>query len=190
MRFQPIFYTLYLAIALFTTESFAQKNIGGITIPQTLKAGNETLTLNGAGIREKYFFDLYVGALYLKTASSNAPQILDANEPVAIRLHIISDKITSKKMEESVREGFKKSTGNNTAPYQEKIDKLISAFKEDVKVGDIYDIIYTPAGGTKIYKNNTLKSEASGQDFKKVLFGIWLGSDPADEDLKKDMLGK
>ena len=29
-----------------------------------------------------------------------------------------------------------------------------------------------------------------GIDFKKGLFGIWLGEDPADSDLKKGLLGQ
>lgn len=189
MRNTWIFIFLLTLFPAVYNAAYSQKKVGGVTVPQTLpQSGN--LTLNGAGIREKYFFDLYVGALYLKSKSTDASQILSSNDPIGIRLHIISDKITSKKMEESVREGFTKSTGGNTTPYKDKIDKLISAFKEDVKVGDIYDIIYTPEGGTKVYKNNALKIHIQGQDFKKVLFGIWLGSSPVDSDLKSDMMGK
>jgi hypothetical protein len=53
----------------------------------------------------------------------------------------------------------------------------------------VYDLIYDPKGGLKIYKNTQLKSHISGLDFKKMLFSIWLGEDPADENLKKGMLG-
>jgi hypothetical protein len=35
-----------------------------------------------------------------------------------------------------------------------------------------------------------VKGTIAGYDFKKSLFSIWLGSKPADENLKKGMLGK
>jgi hypothetical protein len=44
--------------------------------------------------------------------------------------------------------------------------------------------------GTKIYKNSELKGTIPGLEFKKALFAIWLGSNPAQESLKNDMLGK
>ena len=82
------------------------------------------------------------------------------------------------------------STNGNTAPYKDNIDTFISVFKDNIKIGDVYDIIYTPEEGTKVYKNKELKSTVKGLDFKKVLFGIWLGNKPADKDLKTGMLGK
>lgn len=90
---------------------------------------------------------------------------------------------------EAVEEGFKKSTGGKQADYKNKIDKFKKAFSEEIKKGDVFDIVYT---GEKnfIYKNNTLKAEAEGLDFKKAVFGIWLGKEPADSDLKDGMLGE
>ena len=92
-------------------------------------------------------------------------------------------------MIEAVDEGFKKSTGGNTTPLKDKIEKFKNSFSDEIKKGDVFDIVYT---GEKIsvYKNNTLKSEIEGLDFKKAVFGIWLGNDPADSNLKDGMLGK
>ncbi len=93
-------------------------------------------------------------------------------------------------MKEATTEGFKNSTNGNTAPYQDKIDMFISVFKDNIKINDVYDLIYIPAEGTKVYKNKELKMTVKGLDFKKVLFGIWLGNKPADKGLKDLMLGK
>ena len=93
-----------------------------------------------------------------------------------------------KRMEEAVEEGFRKSTGGKQDTYKDKITQFEKAFKEPIKVGDIFDIVYT-AETIFVYKNNTLKAEVKGLDFKKAVFGIWLGNDPADTDLKEGMLG-
>ena len=41
-----------------------------------------------------------------------------------------------------------------------------------------------------MYKNGNKKGSIAGLEFKKALFGIWLGDKPADDDLKTGMLGK
>jgi hypothetical protein len=166
------------------------KEVGGINMPDTLAVGSDTLVLNGAGIRTKFFIKAYVGGLYVKQKSGDANAIINADAPMAIRLHITSKLITSEKMKEATLEGFQNSTKGNTAPYKDKIDTFIAVFKDNIKIGDVYDLIYIPGEGTKVYKNTELKSTAVGLDFKKVLFGIWLGDKPADKDLKALMLGK
>ena len=42
---------------------------------------------------------------------------------------------------------------------------------------------------TYLYKISEIRGEFSGLSFKQALFGIWLGDKPAQESLKKEMLG-
>jgi hypothetical protein len=179
--------TIILLISLFSVE--AQTKINGITFTDTYTAGKDKLVLNGGGTRVKYWMDMYVGGLYLTEKNKDAAAIVSANTSMAIKLTIVSGLISSSKMIEAVDEGFKKSTGGNTTPLKDKIEKFKNSFSDEIKKGDVFDIVYT---GEKIsvYKNNTLKSEIEGLDFKKAVFGIWLGNDPADSNLKDGMLGK
>lgn len=177
------------AILIMTSAGYA-KEVAGVNMPDSLTAGSDTLVLNGAGIRTKFFIKAYVGGLYLKQKNGDANAIINADEPMAIKLHMISKLITSDKMKEATLEGFENSTKGNTAPFKDKIDTFINVFAENIKINDVYDIIYTPADGIKVYKNKELKSTAKGLDFKKALFGIWLCDKPADKDLKKAMLAK
>lgn len=159
-------------------------------MPYTLKSEQNTLVINGAGIREKYFMDMYVGGLYLKAKKSDASAIMKADEAMAIRLHIVSGLITSEKMTTAVDEGFKNSTGGNVAPLSAKINQFKDVFKEKINKGDVYDLIYEPSIGVTIIKNGKTGATISGLDFKVALFGIWLCDKPADSGLKADMLGK
>ena len=143
------FLTLLL---LVSTLSFGAK-ISGIDMRDTLQNG---LILNGAGVRSKFFFDLYVGGLYLKQESSDASRIINKDEPMAIKLHITSSLITSEKMINATMEGFENSTKNNIKPLKKQIDKFVNVFKKEIKDGDIYDFIYTPQNGVKIYKNSNI----------------------------------
>jgi len=179
-------------LMLFCLVSVGQaKTVDGVNMPDTYTAGNNQLVLNGAGIREKWFLNLYIGGLYLPKPSSDAQAIINANEPQVIRLHIISSLISSSKMQSATMEGFENATHGNVAPIKKEVDQFIDFFKEDIDNGDIYDIVYLPGKGVEVYKNKKLVGTINGgMEFKKALFGIWLSDRPAQKDLKEAMLGK
>jgi len=189
MKKLPISLFLGLLMAL-SFQSHSQVKIKGVEVPAIIDTEKGKLLLNGAGVRTKYIFDLYVGALYLKEKNKDPKAIINQDAPQVIRMYIISDKITNKRMEETIKEGFEKATKGNTAPYKVKIDQLLQAFKEEIHNKDVIDITYIPGSGVKLYKNGKLKTQVEGLEFKKLLFTIWLGDEPADGDLKASMLGK
>ena len=177
-------------IVLMISPAAVAKQVGDVNLPDSLMAGRNELILNGAGFRVKFFMKMYVGGLYLKQRDNDPERIINSDESMALRLHIVSGFITTKKMTEAIDEGFKHSTGENTTPFKSEIAKFKSFFAEEIKKGDIFDIIYIPAVGISVYKNESLKGTIQGFDFKKAVFGIWLGEKPADSKLKKRMLGK
>ena len=176
-------------IFLLPFLGLSQISVEGVSLPLTMKSGENVLVYNGAGVREKYFMDMYVGALYLKTKNKDANTIIKSNEPMSIRLHIVSGLISSEKMIAAVDEGFRNATGEKTALLDTRIKQFKNAFSEKIKVGDIFDLIYDPAKGVNILKNGKNIGLISGLDFKSAMFGIWLCDKPADSDLKNKMLG-
>ncbi len=182
---------LIAIMALFCVASVsAQTKVGDATLPNTMTMEGTSLTLNGAGLREKLVFDLYAGGLYLTSKSSNASSIINADETMTIKLHILSKLVTNKKMVSAVNDGFEKSLDGNTAAMSNKIEKFKGFFSDKIVKGNIFDIAYVKGKGSVVYKNGTEIGVIEGLDFKKALFGIWLGEDPADGDLKEGMLGK
>ena len=168
----------------------AQKTVAGVKVDPKLNLEGQSLVLNGAGTRVKFFMDMYVGALYLEKKTANASEIINSKEGAAIKINIVSGLISSDKMITAINEGFENSTGKKTAPLKAKIDKFKSFFKDEIKKGDVFIIINNPEEGVVVYKNGTKKGSIEGHDFKKAMFGIWLCDKPADKDLKKEMLGK
>ncbi|MAR93072.1 MAG: chalcone isomerase [Pseudomonadales bacterium] len=181
-----------LLLGLWLSATVHALELGGITMPETLTTSDgATLHLNGAGIREKWFMDLYVGGLYLLQPSADPDTILSADEPMAIRLHIVSGMITSEKMVNATMEGFENSTGGNVDALDVNIKAFLAAFDEAIKEGDIFAFIYEPGKGIHIMKNGAeymlVECELA---FKQALFGIWLSDKPAQKSLKRDMLGR
>jgi hypothetical protein len=186
----PFRTSCFFPCILFIIISSHALDINGISVPDKIQADSDSLVLNGAGIRTKWGIKIYVGGLYLLKKKSDAESIIDADEPMAVRLYFVSGLVTSEKMSASTREGFTKSTNGNTAPMQNRIDGFIKIFTEKINKNDVYDLIYIPGHGTDVYKNGSYLSTTKGLDFKKALFGIWLCNKPAHKKLKECMLGK
>ncbi|HNY50269.1 MAG TPA: chalcone isomerase family protein [Smithella sp.] len=183
---------LLVLVSLFVfAASIQAKTIGGINMEDTLKAGDTTLILNGAGIREKFFKDIYVAGLYLKEKSSDYKKIMEQDESMAIKIKIVSSLITSDLFKEACEQGFERTTNGNTKPLRSKINLAYTAFSGKFSVGDVFDLVYVKGVGTSFYKNGKLITNVDGLDFKAALFGIWIIDKPShkNEKLRKGMLG-
>lgn len=181
--------TFFIIVALFVaTTSFAQTEIAGVQLPNTYEIGETQLSLNGAGVREKFWMDMYAGGLYTAKEMNDAEKVMNADAPMVIKLHIVSGLISSDKMSSAVEDGFENSTEGNMKAFRVKIDKFKSFFSEEITKNDVFDITYIPARGVVVFKNKKELGTIEGLDFKKVLFGIWFCDKPADKDLMKGML--
>lgn len=180
---------LAFCVSMLVAASAGAVTVNGVELRETLRSGDQSLDLNGAGVRSKFFIKLYVAALYLPERSSDAGAILSADEPQAIALHVTSGRINSDNMTEATLEGFEKSTGGNLAPIQDEVDQLLSVFADEISEGDVFDLVYVPGEGVRVIKNGETGDTIGDRAFKEALFGIWLGDEPAQGSLKDDMLG-
>ncbi len=165
--------------------------IEGVNVPETFKAGDKLLVLNGAGVRSAFFNDVYVGALWTESAMKDGNQIAKAEENMAIRLHVLNDFFASSKhISDAFTKGFRFAMPRgDISPVKAELDRLLAAFSDEIKDHEEFDIVYIPGKGTSIYKEGVLKDTIPGNEFKRLLFGIWV-SDKAtvNEDLKEGML--
>jgi hypothetical protein len=181
---------LTLAFTMLMFPAFSQVTLNDVVVPAKTKVGDKELVLNGAGIRKKAFFKLYVAGLYVGKKTTSGKELVAADAPLAVRLQITSSMVSSDNMSEAIKEGFGKSAGGNLAALQKRVDSFIATFKKDpITEGNIFELKYVPGKGVETHKNGKLLGTIEGLDFKKALFGIWLGEDPVDADLKKGLLG-
>lgn len=176
---------LVLLVGLILSPSvMAAKKVGDATFEDKI----ENLVLNGAGLRKKAFIKVYASALYLKAKSSNAAEIINADQEMAVKLVITTGLVSKEKMQKAMTDGFESSTKGNTKSLQDKIDKFNNCFSDEIVKHDEFFIHYTPLKGVVVSKNGTQKGVIEGLDFKKALFAIWLGDAPVEEKLKKALL--
>jgi Chalcone isomerase-like len=158
----------------------------GATLPDTMKAGEQTLKLNGLGLRKKAMFKVYVGGLYLESPSKDASAILVADQAKAIRMHFLRD-LTKAQLVEAFQEGFD-ANAKDKAAQKAAFDKML-ALVPDVKEGSTLTFAYVPGKGTTLSAGSKELGIFEGKGFADAIFAIWLGPKPPSEDLKKGMLG-
>ncbi len=187
MKAFNLFMVVMLLVGINTAKAQV-KTIEGVEFPIEMTINGQNTVLNGGGLREKLgFLDLYVGALYLPSKSSDASEIILSDQAMGIRIVIASKLVTRDRFIEALEEGFDNTTvGSYTATDIERFKEFLSdAFEPNDEILLVYD----PEQGTQLYKNGEARGSFAGLPFKQALFGIWLGDKPAQESLKKHMLG-
>jgi hypothetical protein len=81
-------------------------SLAGVTLPDTVNAGNTTLMLNGLGLRTKYMVKVYIAGLYLVKKSSDADAILKAEEPKRIVMHFVHN-VSKNQITDAFAESFR-----------------------------------------------------------------------------------
>ena len=182
---------LSIAILFLLSVSIQAAELSGVLIKDQVIAENgETLLLNGAGLREKFWVDVYVGSLYLVTKSDNVAEILSAPHASRIQMDFVYKEVGKKKLLKTWKEGFEKNQSKEAiAALKDRIEQFYGYFDKNVVAKDQYILDYVPGKGTTVTKNNKVLGLIPGEDFKNALMEIWLGNFPADKGLKKGMLG-
>ncbi len=183
-------FTVAMVFFFITAGAARSAEVGGVHLPETLSAGKTQLMLNGAGVRKKFFIKVYAAGLYLTQKSKDAATVIETDAPMAMRMHFVYDGVTPKQLVETFNDGFIATTGGDPAPVQEKINTFNAFFTNEAKQDDRYDFIYLPESGVTLFINEARVGKVPGLDFKKLLFSVWLGEKPADDGLKKKLLGK
>jgi hypothetical protein len=187
MRIQIV---LFLII-YFVAAPAAGKEIAGVALADAVTQNNGTeLRLNGAGIRSKFFFKVYIGALYLESVSQEADTVINSDTGKQLLMHFLYKEVSKDDLVEAWNVGFDKngSTEQLTGLSTQIAD--FNAMFETVKSGDRIVLDYAPEGGTSVSIRGELKGVIKGKAFNDLLLSIWLGTSPVDEDLRDDLLGK
>lgn len=167
------------------------RELAGISLPDEITLANgDTLILNGMGLREKLWVDVYVGALYLGKSANNVAEVLAQPGAMRIQMNFVYKEVASSKLVKAWTEGFEKNQPpEKLKQLQDRIDTFYGYFADSAKKDDVYIIDYLPGQGSSISKNGTQLGVIEGEDFRNALIEIWLGNSPADKGLKKGMLG-
>jgi len=187
---QKILLTMLIVIGMSVQNSGARE-IAGVMVQESIQSENGVeLLLNGAGIRSKFFFDIYIAELYLEQSAATAAEVIAAGGVKRIVMHFLHDEVGRDKLIAGWDEGFAENTTADTLKLiQERAEKFNELFV-DVKKGDQVVLEFTPGAGTSVVIAGEKKGVIPGKDFNDALLNIWLGKEPVTKKLKGKLLGK
>jgi len=171
----------------------APVEIAGVKLDDSIDFQNTKLQLNGAGIRYKAIFKVYVAALYLGKKVATPEEVYAAPGPKRMSITLLRD-IDSKELGKSFTKAFEENAPK--AEMSKLIPGLIQqgqifADQKKIAAGEGFTIDWIPGTGTVILVKGKQQGEAIKEvEFFNAMMRIWLGNKPADWKLKEELLGK
>lgn len=167
------------------------REVSEVKLAEEVKLADTPLQLNGAGTRSKLFIDIYVAALYLKTKTPDASNVLSDAGAQRVALHMVYNMGSG-----TLLDAFKKAIEANQSPgelaaLEARLKKFYAIFDSlsGVNKGDVILLDYLPGTGTRVTINGLERGTVEGVDIHRALLKIWLGEHPVQDELKKDLLG-
>lgn len=178
-----------LLTGLFLLTSAGAREVEGVNLPERITVDGQELVLNGAGVREKFFFDIYVAGLYLPQKETDAGKILAQDQPWRMVMHFLFRKVDSEKLADGWEEGF---TANLEATRLDRLRARLDHFKSlfpTMRRGEEIILDYRPGRGVLVNIEGQEKGVIGGSDFARALLSVWLGREPVTDELKAALLG-
>lgn len=173
-------------------QSASAIELAGVKLDETARVANKELKLNGAGIRVKAIFKVYVAGLYLPEKKTTVPEILELAGPRRLTLVMLRD-ISSDDFGQSFMTGL--NANSDKAEKSKIINQTVKmgeifASIPSLKKGDTITTDWVPGSGMLIQVNGKPVGEVLPDlSFYNAYLKIWLGDKPADSSLKHSMLG-
>lgn len=192
IRLSRLLASVSALVALSLALPAGAVEIAGVKLEPTARVGTEELKLNGAGIRYRAIFKVYVAGLYLPQTRKSTPEILNLPGARRITLAMLRDLSN----EDLARAFISGVTKNSNREENAKIIPQLQTFGEifasipELKKGDVLTTDWVPGTGTVIHVNGKKIAEPIPDiAFYNALLRIWLGDKPADASLKTALLG-
>ena len=183
-----------LAVLLVSMSALTSAaEIAGITVVERTTLGGSELVLNGAGLRKKLFFKVYVAGLYLTHKKRSPTEVFALAGPKRASITLLRD-LPAQELVLALTEGIR----NNCSPEQQqalkdRIDALAANLLSlrQGKKGDVITVDWLPDQGTVVTLNGEIKGETiPGYDLYLALLRVWLGDHPTSVGLKRALLGQ
>jgi len=181
-----------LLLLLCCAQAALALEVAGVKVDERLRLGGSELQLNGAGIRTRLIFKVYVGALYLSERKFATAEVLALEGPKRVSMTLLRD-LSAEQLIDALELGIRDNhTQAELAGLRERIDALAAVMKGigGAKEKMVITLDFLPATGTLVTLDGAPRGKPiPGEDFYRALLRIWLGEKPVDADLKAAMLG-
>ncbi|MDP3785864.1 MAG: chalcone isomerase family protein [Undibacterium sp.] len=182
--------SLIVSSLLFSAPVSAE-TIAGVKLDDTIQVGSHNLKLNGAGIRYKVFFKVYVGALYLPEFKHTTPEVLalpGAKRVNLVMLRELSNDDLGQRFLDGLRANLDVNERTKLVGAMISFGKMFSLVPK-LKKGDVLSFDWIPnVGVVCMFNGEKIGEIINDPNFYSAVLKIWIGNHPAEEALKNKML--
>lgn len=192
MLFKYLFRSLLLALIVVAFPAAALE-IGDLHFDDSLKLGNATVVANGGGVRSRAFFKVYAIVLYLPEKKGSAEAVLAASGPKRLAIVTMRD-LPATQFTDALKSGVEKNTSEGELlSLRGDMQQFLSSLTPlgEVKKGTPVHIDWLPESGVHVtVAGKPVGKPINNEPLYRALLRIWLGDQPAQDDLKPALLGK
>jgi hypothetical protein len=163
--------------------------VAGVKFEDTARVAQATLELKGAGLRKRFFFEVYAIGLYLMDAKADPIEQSGAKRVAMHMLRDVGAERFTQALVDGMRPNHDEATMQALAPRIEQLSAIMREVKE-AKQGMSISLDWVPGAGTRVaIDGRPAGAPIEGEDFYRALLRIWLGDKPVQDDLKQALLG-
>lgn len=178
--------SLVLLSFVFWTPQVLARELASVRLPDTVQVGGETLVLNGAGVRTKLLFKVYVAGLYLKTPARDPAAVEQTPGNKLIVMHFLRD-VDAPAIRQAWTDGIEGNCFKSCDAFQ-ALTRELRRLMSDLRKGDTLTLMVSDNAVAVKHGDRDL-GVIPGQDFGKMVLRIFLGPNPPTAGLKKGLLG-
>lgn len=147
------------------------------------------LEMNGVASFRELGSEVYLGALYLDSRSSDAAAIFDANREKKMELRF-SQGMSKRRWAGNWMQSIAINNNRDSlVAAAEELSDILSAFADNLSPGDRVEFHYIPGTGTAIAINGTTLTEAKSVGIFNLFLSAWIGAVPPSSQFKNALLG-
>lgn len=188
-----IFIVLLASLLLLASNAGAAE-VSGVSVPESdaSAGGGAPLVLNGAGVRRRAIFKVYVIGLYLPKKTKDAAEAVSGPGPKRAAIQMLRE-VGAQQFVEALQEGLRDNhTPVELKALEGRMNELAAIMEtlKEAKEGMRIALDWVPGTGTLISIDGTARGKPlPGDDLYRALLRIWLGDKPVQSDLKSALLG-
>jgi hypothetical protein len=176
-----------LLLLCLASPAFAAE-VAGVRIDDKTRVADTEVSLTGAGLRQRLFFQVYAIGLYVQDRKADP---ISQPGPKRVQIHMLRD-VGADQFIDALAAGIKENHSEAQAkalePRVQQLGATMAQVKQ-AKKGMAIALDWTGQATQLVIDGKPAGAPIEGEDFYRALLRIWLGERPVQDDLKKALLG-
>ena len=129
--------------------------VAGVKVDERVRVGAADLQLNGAGLRTKAFFKVYVAGLYLAEKKTSVADVLALPGAKRVSMRMMRE-LSAKQLTDALDEGIRDNTPSvEQEALKDRLAELTATMTalQSAKEGDVIALDWLPESGTRVALN-------------------------------------